>query len=115
VGGYVAHLSHNDTTYQILTYSTAGVLRQAQQIFSRVIGSFGPVTDRSILDVQPRRIDIVRLSRDLTLESFQQTYPSSIPLEMLAIINQVPSPSATLASSTLVKRVVGQNVAAAKR
>jgi predicted Zn-dependent protease len=115
VGGYIAHLSHDDRTYQILTYSTAAVLGQAQQIFSAVIGSFAPVTDRSILDMQPRRIDIVRLSRDLSLESFQQAYPSSIPLEMLAIINQVPSTSAILQSSTLVKRVVGDNATTAGR
>jgi len=80
-----------------------------------VIGSFGPVTDPSILDVQPRRIDIVQLPRRLSLESFQQAYPSSIPIEMLAIINQVRSPSAVLESSTLVKRVVGENVATARR
>jgi predicted Zn-dependent protease len=109
IGGYVAHLSYDDRTYQILTYSTAAVFGQAQQIFSAVIGSFARVTDRSILDIQPRRIDIVRVSRSLSLESFQQQYPSSIPIDMLAIINQVPSPSATLESSSLVKRVVGDN------
>jgi predicted Zn-dependent protease len=110
VGGYVAHVSHRGRTYQILSYSTAAVLAQVQPLFAGVIGSFQPLTDPSILDVQPRRIDIVRLSRELSLESFQQAYPSSIPLEMLAIINQVPSPSAVLEPSTLVKRVVGENV-----
>ncbi len=108
VGGYVAHISHDDRTYQILTYATAQVFGQAQQIFSSVIGSFARVTDRSILDIQPRRIDIVRLSRPMSLEEFQRQYPSSIPIDMLAIINQVPSPSATLEASSLVKRVVGE-------
>jgi predicted Zn-dependent protease len=107
VGGYVAHLSYGDRTYQILTYASAAVFGQAQQIFAGIIGSFAPLTDRSILDVQPSRIDIVRLPRDLSLEAFQQAYPSSIPLELLAIINQVPSPSAILPSGTLAKRVVG--------
>jgi predicted Zn-dependent protease len=115
IGGYVAHLSHDDRTYQILTYSTAAVFGQAQQIFAAVIGSFARVTDRSILDIQPRRIDVVRLSRPLSLEAFQQQYPSSIPIDMLAIINQVPSPSATLESSSLVKRVVGDAPATTPR
>jgi predicted Zn-dependent protease len=112
VGGYVAHLSYRDRTYQILGYSTASVFGQAQQVFTRVIGSFAPLTDRSILNVQPRRIDIVRLPRDMSVQAFQQSYPSSVALDVLTIINQAPSPSATLQSGSLVKRVVGTDVSA---
>jgi predicted Zn-dependent protease len=115
VGGYVAHLSYEDLTYQILTYASASAFAQSQQIFTGIIGSFAPLTDRAILDVQPRRLDIVRLSRNLTVAEFQQTYPSSIPLDLLTIINQVPSPSARLAAGTLVKRVVGDAVELAGR
>jgi predicted Zn-dependent protease len=107
VAGFVAHLSYGDRTYQILTYSGASVFEQAQPIFTAIIGSFAPLTDRAILDVQPARIDIVRLPRDVSLEAFQQTHPSSIPLDLLAIINQVPSPAATMPAGTPVKRVVG--------
>jgi predicted Zn-dependent protease len=115
VGGYVAHLSYGDLTYRILTYASSSAFAQVQQIFTGIIGSFAPLTERSILDVQPRRIDIVRLSRSLSVAEFQQMYPSSIPLDLLTIINQVPSPSARLETGMLVKRVVGEDVESGER
>jgi hypothetical protein len=43
----------------------------------------------------------------MTLQQFNAQYPSNIPIEQLAIINEVPDPSAVLPAGRMVKRVVG--------
>jgi pyruvoyl-dependent arginine decarboxylase (PvlArgDC) len=43
----------------------------------------------------------------MTLEQFNAQYPSSVPIEQVAIINEVEGPSTVLPAGRLVKRVVG--------
>jgi hypothetical protein len=43
----------------------------------------------------------------MSLEQFNRQYPSTVPLQELAIINQVEDPSSPLQAGRLVKRVVG--------
>jgi hypothetical protein len=42
----------------------------------------------------------------MTLSAFNQQYPSTIPIEALALINGVQDGSSGFSTSTLVKRVV---------
>ena len=42
--------------------------------------------------MQPAKVELVKLPREMTLEQFNQQYPSSIPIEELAIINELESP-----------------------
>ena len=105
--GLVAHVSHSGRTYQILGYSAADRFGSYRRVFEQVIGSFRPVTDASILNVQPQRIDIVRVARPMPLSEFARQYDSAIPIEELALINQVEGAGATLPANSLVKRVVG--------
>lgn len=115
VAGYVAYLEYRGRTYQLLTYSPSQVFGRAEQAFSQVIRSFAPLTDPAILAVQPQRIDVVRLDRDLSLARFQQTHPSSVPLDVLALLNQVTEPSNQLETGTLLKRVIGEDFTSAQR
>ena len=73
-------------------------MRTAQQSFARV-------TDRSVLDVQPNRLRIVRLDRAMTLRDFAQRFPSVVPVEELALLNQT-TVDATLPAGSRVKQVV---------
>jgi predicted Zn-dependent protease len=107
ISGVAAHLEHRDHVYEVLSYAAAPVFRQYQELLTNVIGSFGPVNDPKILNVEPRRIDIVTLRQNASLAQFNEDYPSSIPLPTLALVNQVAGPSARLESGSLVKRVVG--------
>ena len=43
----------------------------------------------------------------MTLEQFNQQYPSTIPIEELAIINELESPPTAVPQGRVVKRVVG--------
>jgi predicted Zn-dependent protease len=104
VQGLVVFLGHGGNVYQVMGFSPAQIYAQHDRVFRQSLGSFGPVTDPALLSVEPARIEVVRADRAMTLAEFNQRYPSTIPLEELAIINQVTTNS-TIPAGTLVKRV----------
>ncbi|MFL5541125.1 MAG: M48 family metalloprotease [Longimicrobiaceae bacterium] len=108
VGGIVAFIEQGGHVYQILGYTPAQLARQYEGLFRQVIGSFGPESNPEVLNVRPNRVSIVRVPQAMTLTEFQRRYPSTIPIEELAIINQVAGPTATLPAGAMVKRVVRQ-------
>jgi hypothetical protein len=57
--------------------------------------------------VQPAKLDVVRLDRQMTLDEFNRQYPSTIPIAELAIINELEGPSTAMPAGRYVKRVVG--------
>ncbi len=68
--------------------------------------SFARLTERRFLNVQPARVQLVRLPRAMTLREFAERYPSSIDLETLALINHA-QPDDRLEAGATAKRVVG--------
>ena len=108
VGGVVAFIEHGGRVYQLLGYTPAQLVRQYEGAFRQVIGSFGPESNPDVLNVRPNRVSIVRVPQAMTLAEFQRRYPSTIPIEELAIINQVEGPTANLPAGAMVKRIVRQ-------
>jgi predicted Zn-dependent protease len=104
--GIAAWLSHGGRTYQLIGYAPAGAYRRHEDLFERVIGSFAPLRDRALLNVEPRRVDVVRLDESMTLAVFHRRMSSSIEIEELAVLNEVEGPRAVLLAGTYVKRVV---------
>jgi predicted Zn-dependent protease len=115
VGGIAGWISHGGRTYQLLTYTSAAALAAQDDTFRQVINSFGPLRDQAALNVQPKRLDIVTIPERLTLSEFNRRMPSAVPIEELAVINEVTGPSAVLAQGTLAKRVVGSAAAPSGR
>jgi predicted Zn-dependent protease len=109
VQGHVAYLEYGGQTYQLLAFATTNAFGRYQNALARSIRSFSRVTDQNVLNVRPERIDIVQLSRSLSLERFNSENPSTVPLPTLALLNQVTQPSAPLESGRLIKRVVRQS------
>jgi predicted Zn-dependent protease len=107
IQGLVSFISFGGTTYGIMGYTQAGKLGNYGDEFERTIRSFSELRDPSKLNVQPARVELVKLNRDMTLEQFNAQYPSTIPIEQLAIINEVEGPSSMLPAGQMVKRVVG--------
>ncbi len=105
VEGTIAFLEHQGRTFQLLGYAPMGRLAANQAPLERSLNSFGPA-DPADLDVQPARIEVVKLEQPMTLEQFNQQYPSSIELERLALMNGF-KPGETIPSATSLKRVVG--------
>jgi len=107
VQGVVAFLDYGGNTYRLLGYAPAQAAAGYERTFLDAIRSFASLTDSRALAVQPNRIDVVRLDRSTTLADFNRSFPSVIPIDELAIINQVAGASSTIPGGRYVKRVVG--------
>ena len=107
IQGLAAFFTYNGTTFQVIGYAPAQRYGGYEAIFRQSLGSFGPVTDSRVLNVQPNKITIVTLPQAMTLAEFAQRNPSTIPLAELAIVNQIENPNATLPAGTRVKQVSG--------
>ena len=104
--GEAAFISYGGATYQILAYTGTDKFRSYDPAFRRTIGSFRHLTDQAALNAQPMRVELVKLARAMTLEQFNRQYPSSVPIEQVALINEVEV-GGSFASGETVKRVVG--------
>ncbi|HSK78985.1 MAG TPA: M48 family metalloprotease [Thermoanaerobaculia bacterium] len=104
--GVVAFTEHDNRVYQIMGYTTANRWRSYSDVLSGAVGTFERVTDRRLLNVEPKRLDVVSLPSAMTLEEFARRYPSTVDLQTLAIINQANGDT-RFPAGTEVKRVVG--------
>jgi predicted Zn-dependent protease len=102
--GRVAFVRYRDRTFRLLGYTPSDRWNRYSDQVDRSLQSFDTVTDPAILNVQPQRISIVQIDRDMTMREFDARYPSGIPLEQIALINQV-EPEDVLRKGQLVKRV----------
>jgi predicted Zn-dependent protease len=107
IEGIVSFISYGGQTFGLMGYTPSGKLGNYDQVFQSTIRSFSELRDPSRINVQPARIELVKINRDMTLEQFNAQYPSTVPLEQLAIINEAEGPSSKLGAGRLVKRVVG--------
>lgn len=107
ISGMGAFIEHGGRTYQVVAYAPAQRFRNYEYAFRQVIGSFDQVDDPSVLNVRPNRVDVVRITRQMTLAEFNRQHPSVIPLPELAILNQVENEASVLPAGSW-KRVVAQ-------
>jgi predicted Zn-dependent protease len=107
VQGLVTFLSYNNNTFGILGYTTSDKMQQYDGVFRQAIGSFSTLQNQAALNVQPARMELVKVPREMTLEQFNQQYPSTIPIAELALINELQAPTTQIPAGRTVKRVVG--------
>ena len=107
IQGIVSFISYGGQTFGLMGYTPAGKLGSYDQTFQSTIRSFGELRDQSKINVQPARVELVRLDRQMTLAQFNAQYPSTVPVEEVAIINEVQDPSTPLQAGRLMKRVTG--------
>ncbi len=112
VRGIVSFVAHQGQTFALVGFTPAERLPSYDATFRQVLGSFAPLNDPAAAAVQPARLELVKLPRDMTLERFAAEFPSSVPVEVLAIVNEA-KPGDTLRAGTTVKRIVGGPPAAA--
>lgn len=106
VQGAVAFVEYNGRVYQLLGYSGQQRWSAYERAVMQAIGSFDRLTDPAMLSVQPQRLKLVTVPRAMSLEEFQRSYPSDVPLETLALINRIERTGKFLAGQQ-VKRVLG--------
>ena len=104
--GIAAFVEHGSKVFQLIGYTRSQNWNSYDDVLSGSIATFGPVTDRRALDVQPKRVEVVSLPSAMTLAEFAQRYPSTVDMGTLAIINQADA-STRFEAGTEVKRVVG--------
>ena len=59
------------------------------------------------MQVKPATLELVKLSKEMTLAQFNQEYPSTCTIEQLAVINEVEGPESVVPRGRMLKRVVG--------
>jgi predicted Zn-dependent protease len=104
--GMVRFIEYGGRVYQMLGFSVEAQWAGYEQAISQTLSSFAQLTDQSALSAQPMRISIISADRSMTLRQFNERYPSSVPLEELAMVNQA-EPYTAYATGDLVKRIVG--------
>src|SRR5688572_117036 len=104
LSGVVSYIQMSPNTYRLMAYTPSQSYNAYRNTFLQSMRSFRALTDPSILAVQPVHVQVVRLTRAMTIAEFHQAYPSKIPLEQVALMNGVEA-STTMPAGTLVKRV----------
>lgn len=104
--GIVAFVENNNRVYRIMGYTPSQRWGTYDNVIADSIGTFERVTDRSALNVQPKRVDVISIPSSMTLAEFARRYPSTVDTATLAIINQADQNTRFPAGSE-VKRVVG--------
>jgi predicted Zn-dependent protease len=104
--GIAAFAEKDGRVYRILGYTAAQSFSRYRSELSGSLGSFGRVTDRRLLEVKPKRLEVVSLPSAMSLEEFGRRYPSTVDLETVAIINGAAAGTRFQAGAE-VKRVVG--------
>ncbi|HYZ89538.1 MAG TPA: M48 family metalloprotease [Myxococcales bacterium] len=107
IAGLIAFVGYQGTTYALLGYTGAQTLQQYDPTFKAFIGSFGPLTDQSAMSVQPARLQLVRIDSSMTVEQFNQRYPSNLRVEELALINGFDDKNGQMQGGQRYKRIVG--------
>jgi predicted Zn-dependent protease len=92
--------------YQLLGYTQGGGWGRYARPLSEAVRSFGPLRESWAFEVQPKKLKLVDLERNLSVAEFARRYPSSVPVATVALLNQV-EPTGTLKAGQLAKQVVG--------
>jgi predicted Zn-dependent protease len=103
--GDATFIAYGGRVYQILSYTSQQLWNSYNSALNSSVGSFKQVSDQNILNVQPNKLRIVTLDQDMTLQEFYQKYPSVVPVETVAMINQVNTGD-RLSKGQRVKQVV---------
>ena len=92
--------------FELIGYAPTAQWSARQTVIDRALRSFAVLTDRTALNIQPQRLEIITLDRRTSLAELLARRPSPVPVERLALINQVRT-GEPLPTGTLVKWVVG--------
>jgi len=87
---YVYAVSYNDNIYRFVSYSVADKFAAYKPLFVKTSNSFQALTNQSILDIKPVRLQTMQADRTAPFSSFlPDKLPMDITKEEIAIVNQV--------------------------
>jgi len=106
VRGVVGFVEHRNQVFQLVAYAGRDDFPQYGNAMRRSLASFGELHNRRYLDVEPARVEIVKLPRAMDFGEFLQHYPSNAKNSQVAIINGVDE-NQILEKGRLMKQIVG--------
>ena len=77
--------------------------------FEQSLESFAPMNEERWINLEPKRLELVRVPSEMTAERFFQRFPSTVSLETVRLVNGWDE-GHVIPAGTLVKRVVGEGV-----
>lgn len=105
--GMVLFVENGGAVFRLVGYAPEARWPTHQPAAERALRSFQRLTDPAALNVQPQRLEIVRLDRRTTIEVLARQRSSPVSAATLALMNQVELQTA-LEAGRLIKWVVGQ-------
>ena len=87
LAGRAVFVSLDGKTYRLLGYGSDENEPRHEDAMRDSLESFRRLTDRAALSVQAAKLKLVTLDRAMTVEEFHRRHPSTVPLEMVALIN----------------------------
>ena len=107
--GQVLFVRHGDLVYRFMGYTVSSKMGTYAPTFERALGSFAPMNESRWINLQPKKIEIVEVPTEMTIERFFQRFPSTVTLATIVVINGM-DPGEVIPAGTLVKRVTGEGV-----
>jgi predicted Zn-dependent protease len=107
LSGVVMFVSHQGRVLQVVGYSPEARWRAAEAEVRQALNTFARLTDPATLAVEPMRLEIVTLDRDMTLEDFARTRAPGVSVEKIQMLNNL-RPGALLVRGQTVKSVRGR-------
>ncbi len=104
--GTVTAVQLQNATYVLLGITAPANAAQLVPTMDAAIRTFRSLTDASLINVSPAKVQLVTLSEAMTGQTFTQRYPSSIDASQVYIINGIEA-NTSLPRGAVVKRVVG--------
>jgi len=106
IQGRVGFVSHGGQIFRLLGYSEEYRWSSHESPIRRALASFDNLTDRRALEVQPKRLKIVRADRASSLDQFASRHDATVPVGTLALVNGLDT-DARLQSGRTYKVVTG--------
>jgi predicted Zn-dependent protease len=106
LGGFVAFFAHGGTTYQLVSAAKPENAPVYAAAFEQCANSFSNVTDERILAVQPVRVQVQQSDATAPLTALAKAQPAPVPVEQLALMNQI-QPTTVVKQGETIKWAVG--------
>ena len=106
VSGVATFVEMGGRVFQLLGYTASADWSRYGRTLESAVSSFEPLRDRTALNAEPRRIEVVTPERDISAAELVRRYRATATAETIALINQVDT-GAVLRGGQPAKVVVG--------
>jgi predicted Zn-dependent protease len=104
--GLAVFLSHGGRLYRLLGYASAGQFPSFESTIERSFGTFDRLTDPRILAMQPARVKVVTVDREMPIGEVGRRHVASVDAATLALLNGL-APGESVPAGASVKVVIG--------